>query len=572
MANGATDLGNGIGLIYQVKPNGTDILAAIPNNANGIRTAKLLAVQAASLSTNKRAVGSIVLSAVAGAGNVTAVTIDGVNQISANVAYVAGPLATIATDIAAAINSFTPASGPDYVAVGQNERVYIFAPVDQGSAVNGEAITVSTTGNLTFTTNDLTFGSNASSVFDEVTGYRFFVNADYSGTASLTSLTNAVEVTDYIVPRPLNTSFDTQEKTIQTNVINIMRKSALTFIVVDTQGGAGTDDLDNITMLDAAENDILVLFGANASRVVTFTSAGNINLVNAFSTADFDTSITLRFSAGTFYEIGRSGNNFVPSVAAFRTADYPFVITGAQGRAALTATDNTTVTLVANTNKKYQVVTGTATLSGGDYEIALDTTGVVDGDEFTIGYYGAVTIGSNNVVIGGVTLTEEEALYGGVVLAFVVNSGSWVQTGRFYDISVYPIQTDNIGDGQVAVTNLSEELTFEEIIVPVSFEANEVGDMKIRIEYACTVTAIYAAVSKAIAATDDATIVPKNNSGTTMGTGTITLPASTAIGTAVTSTPSTDNTFTAGQIMTLTTAKTTAGGKALVTIKVVRTL
>jgi hypothetical protein len=109
-------------------------------------------------------------------------------------------------------------------------------------------------------------------------------------------------------------------------------------------------------------------------------------------------------------------------------------------------------------------------------------------------------------------------------------------------------------------------------IVPISFEAtSELGDVKIYWPFSATVTGIYAEATKTIEATDSATITPKNNGGTIMGSGTITLPAGTTIGTAVSSTPSTNNAFTAGQIMTLTTNKGTAGGKALLTITYTRT-
>lgn len=570
MANGATDLGNGLGYIYQVKPDGTTIIAAINNNSNGERTAKLLAAQSYSISMNKRAVGTIVLGSVVGEGNVTAVTIGGVNQINANIPYVVGPLATIATNIAAGINNFTPGSGPDYIAVAQGATVYIYAPVNQGSAVNGLIISFATTGGLNSSTTTFTFGSNASSIFDEVSGYRFFINANYNGTAPVNSLTNAVEITDYITPRALNTSFDTQSKTIASGIINITRKSCLTHIIVDTQGGAGTDDLDSINLADGAENDILVLWGANSARVTTFTSSGNINLVNAFATADLDTAIVLRYNSGSFYEVSRSGNNFVPSVAAFRAANYPFLSTGAQARTTLVASNNTTVTLTVNSSKKYEIVSGSVTLSSGNYEIILSTTGALPGDVFNIQYDATVVIGSFNVIIQGYSLTAEEALYGGLTFPFVFDGTNWDNSGRSYDISTYPIQTANIGNGQVTTAKLATNLKYEVLTFPVSFESGEQAMNKITIPYAGTVSEIYAISTKAIAGTDVATITPKNNAGTTMTSGTITFAISDPINTAYTATPSANNTFVAGDVLQFVSAKTTAGGKALVTVKVTR--
>lgn len=104
------------------------------------------------------------------------------------------------------------------------------------------------------------------------------------------------------------------------------------------------------------------------------------------------------------------------------------------------------------------------------------------------------------------------------------------------------------------------------IVVPVSFETGVVGDFKMLMNFAGTLNTVYAYATKAIAATDNATIVCKNNAGTTMATGTITFTASDARGTAYTVTPSTNNTFVAGDILTLTCAKATAGGQANVSL------
>lgn len=105
----------------------------------------------------------------------------------------------------------------------------------------------------------------------------------------------------------------------------------------------------------------------------------------------------------------------------------------------------------------------------------------------------------------------------------------------------------------------------------VSFESGETGDFKILMGFPGTLTNMYAYATKAIAGTDNGTIVPKNNAGTTMATGTITFTAGDTRGTAYTATPSTNNTFVAGDILTFTTAKTTAGGKVHLSLKFTRT-
>jgi len=89
--------------------------------------------------------------------------------------------------------------------------------------------------------------------------------------------------------------------------------------------------------------------------------------------------------------------------------------------------------------------------------------------------------------------------------------------------------------------------------------------------FAGSVTEIYAYATKVIAGTDNGTITAKNNGGTSMTSGVVTFTASDARGTAYSVTPSANNTFAAGDLLTFTTAKTTAGGVVQLSITVTRT-
>lgn len=133
-----------------------------------------------------------------------------------------------------------------------------------------------------------------------------------------------------------------------------------------------------------------------------------------------------------------------------------------------------------------------------------------------------------------------------------------------------------IGAGVIEQTMLDSEAAVEVIPLLVSFEAAggtvpSVGDFKIKMPFPGTVSEIYGYVVKAIANTDAGTIQAKNNAGTNMTAGLITCAISDARGTAYTVSPSADNTFAAGDILTFTTAKTTAGGLVQLSIKVTRT-
>jgi hypothetical protein len=127
-----------------------------------------------------------------------------------------------------------------------------------------------------------------------------------------------------------------------------------------------------------------------------------------------------------------------------------------------------------------------------------------------------------------------------------------------------------IPDDEITAAKLANTLLDEVITIPVSFEAGEQCNNRFKMPYAGTLVEMYGVVTKAIAATDAGTIIAKNAAGTTMATGTLTFAASDALETAYTATPSTNNTFAAGDILYLTAAKSTAGGKVLVSLKVTR--
>ena len=89
--------------------------------------------------------------------------------------------------------------------------------------------------------------------------------------------------------------------------------------------------------------------------------------------------------------------------------------------------------------------------------------------------------------------------------------------------------------------------------------------------YDGTVSKVTAVVTKAIAATDVATITPKNGAGVNMTSGGISFSAGDPLETTITSSPTGNNTFVAGDIIRFTSAKATAGGKALLSVYVTRT-
>lgn len=209
---------------------------------------------------------------------------------------------------------------------------------------------------------------------------------------------------------------------------------------------------------------------------------------------------------------------------------------------------------------------------GTNRPAAVSVTGDV-----TLSNAGVTAIGSDkitNAMVKSNAAIARTKLASGTASQVVINDGSGVMSS---EAQLSPSRGGNGQDfsaangfqvwtaGVASATAISDVLTID-----VSFESGEQGDFKVKLPYSCTVTEIYAYAVKAIAGTDSGTIVPKNNAGTTMTGGTITYAASDPRGTAYTSTPSANNTFSSGEYLTLTTAKTTAGGKVMLSIKVTR--
>jgi hypothetical protein len=168
---------------------------------------------------------------------------------------------------------------------------------------------------------------------------------------------------------------------------------------------------------------------------------------------------------------------------------------------------------------------------------------------------------SGNLLIGDGTDINSTAMSGDATI-----NGSGALT-----IGNDKITTAKILDASVTAAKLSTEVKTIQDRVTVSFETGELGIYKLPMNFSGSVVSVYAEAVKAIAATDTATVVLKDQAGTTM---TVTTPivfaASDAFGTAYSSAVTANNTFVDGDVITVTTAKTTAGGKALVTLELLR--
>lgn len=132
------------------------------------------------------------------------------------------------------------------------------------------------------------------------------------------------------------------------------------------------------------------------------------------------------------------------------------------------------------------------------------------------------------------------------------------------------VETAKIKDANVTLPKLEASLQKEIVTLCMSFETGEQTATKVFFPYKVTVNKIRGIVTKAIAATDNGTIQGANSTGDS-ASGLITATASDAVNTEYSVSPTTNNVVLADGYYKLTSAKSTAGGKVLVTLEVTRT-
>jgi hypothetical protein len=269
------NLGNGRGYIYSALPDGSKTIAYVePNTVLGVRNMRLMGALSAPISAARSAIATVQVTAVPSAGNITAVTINGVNQIAANVVATVGDVNQTASDIAAAINAFTPTGYP-FTADALNDTVYIYSAPQDGSLVNGLTVNVSVS-NIAITTTTIPFsgGSSEDGIFDTTFGYEFYL--DPSPLASNSSIgVNAEDITQYIVVRGLQSGIFTESLSVSASaqLLNITRCSAFTNILTDTFSSNPQTDLVFIDTNGFVQGDVVRLTQQVAGRVVTLIDA-----------------------------------------------------------------------------------------------------------------------------------------------------------------------------------------------------------------------------------------------------------------------------------------------------------
>jgi len=582
-----SDIGNGLGYIYVTNPiaisgapTAGEIFKVSPNDADGLRDAKLLGLQASALATNRVATGIITVDVPTGVGSITNIKVSTMPIINTGspITYTGATIAAeLAQKIVDGINAYSPGSSEDtFSAVRIDNVVYISTSVSGVSKYNNQSTTITSTGNFTYTEDQIVSGGSTSDEsFDDSFGYQFFLDADYAsggccsgaGTATVNDLSKALEITPFIVNIGLQSAIPIVSNQLTDDSLVYDRKGALTLVKLTGEGGAN-DSLDTIITKNPSDGDRIVLY--SLTNTITINS-GSSNITLKTSTYDVITtdSIELMYNTSTniWYELSRS-NQVIGSIADYRAAGYGIFGLEEYNESAVSA--GGTTTYVANTDDKYQKLTGSSVLSSNAiYE--LDAA-AIDGDEFWLEYDASVVVGAFSLSIFGITLTADQALNGGLMFyGRFLESGWRVQvTINLNSGSTYTFQaaTEFYKDSSVTVAKVEDNLKTEVIVLPISWDTNRTGDHKIVLPFPCTITQIDIYADDLIEATDDADVDFKNNAGLSMGTQT--LSAGTTIGSGVSLTPSSNNTFTAGQVLTATTTKANAGGNAKVSLTIVK--
>lgn len=313
MANGFHDIANGNGYIYITENDGTTVISSLPNTDAGLRRALDIAGKVSITPFNKLARAIIDITAVTGAGTVTALTIDGNSQITSSIAYLgSNTKAEVAQLIRDEVNGTTPGAGVNYTAVAVGGKVYLFAPYSTGTAVNGDAISTTDSGGLTFTETEVHAGGSDDA--DLVTpsyshAYRFLLDADYGGTATEGDIGNAIEISKYMINRSLSSSHRYENlTTLSEGILSIERDSTITVVHLDLF--TGTTQFYGIDPADFVNGDIIIIGCVNGSKSIVFNNTMNLNIRNSITVGGLNANegagvsnyITFVFQDGVFYE------------------------------------------------------------------------------------------------------------------------------------------------------------------------------------------------------------------------------------------------------------------------------
>lgn len=404
---GINTLGSGTGYIYVVSNDAARTISVFNNNSDGVREARKIANIVGPIAANRSAVAKIEITAAGATGNLTAININGVNQIAANVPCVSAVPANVAPTWAAAVNSFSPGSGIKFTAFAIDEFVYLVADASAGASANGLTINIVTdTGTLVATVvQQLINGSSNSGVGDDNIGYLFYLNSQTDAIPNPTFPLSAdyLDISKYLIGRGLQAGIVTIDQEIEGDRLSTNRYSAFTTYIMDTEGGAASDNLEFINSDGLIEGDFIYLKCSSASRPITVVSAPLATLTTPNIYLNDNTPFVLDSIAktlvlqyhydstlgGIFNEIGRSSpsSNIAGSVT-YVSSTFGSDETGKINRidlpfASINAAINA-VTAAASLNNTITVMAGSYTITNAATFLSTCKIDLLGGANLTI--------------------------------------------------------------------------------------------------------------------------------------------------------------------------------------------
>lgn len=269
---------------------------------------------------------------------------------------------------------------------------------------------------------------------------------------------------------------------------------------------------------------------------------GNVTTTAANQVVVFGTALS--------FEQALKGKCFIVCTYDFTASAWVVTITEGFEPSAYDGVTNTTLTLVGQTvtltysqSKNYQRIVGSGVLAG---DFTLTSSGSFPDDyKIFVDWDATVTKGASTISLMGQILNSEQALAGSCMVIATYDLGA--TTWRLQLIS-------------------NPNVHYDVFIVPVSFETALQCDNSFIAPCDGTFTQMDSFVTKALAGTDDGTITLKIN-GVAVTNGQITIALSSALNTQDSATPTALNLFSKGDTISVTGAKTTAGGSALTSIQ-----
>jgi len=162
-----------------------------------------------------------------------------------------------------------------------------------------------------------------------------------------------------------------------------------------------------------------------------------------------------------------------------------------------------------------------------------------------------------NLVVGDTT--------NGVAVVAMSGDATIAKTGAL-TIANNAVTTAKILDDNVTAAKLDDDANRVQVVIPTSFEtAGEIGVLEYKICFPCTIEAIHGTVTKTFTSTG--THIFKDDTGTVLTGSQIDMSNALTLGNIVSTTPTANNTFVAGDVIKIETSVSGAvGGRSTIVL------